>query len=110
MPYKYFAPKEVIGLQDTLVQRLDTARENAGIPFIITSGLRSPAESEKAGGFATDAHVKGWAVDLRCKDSRSRFLIIKGLLLAGFRRIGDEIDHIHADIDPTKDIDVIWRV
>ena len=109
MGYKYFKEKEVIGLKEELVKRLDSAREIAGIPFIITSGLRSPADSIKAGGFGTDAHTGGFAVDLRCRGSRERFLIIKGLIMSGFRRIGDEIDHIHADIDPDKDIDVIWR-
>jgi len=107
--YKYFKEKEVIGLNSDLVHRLDTAREIAGIPFIITSGKRSAEESIRAGGFNTDAHVAGFAVDLRCRDSRSRFLIIKALIASGFNRIGDEIDHIHADIDPTKDVNVIWR-
>lgn len=107
--YKYFTEKEVVGLNERLVQMLDCARDFAGIPFVITSGLRSPAESVKAGGSETDAHVSGFAVDLRCRGSRERFLIIKALISVGFTRIGDEIDHIHADIDPEKDTKVIWR-
>ncbi len=109
MPFKYFKDKEIVGLDLNLVKRLDSAREIAGVPFVITSGLRTPEHSFEVGGSAGDAHTRGFAVDLRCKDSRTRFLIMKGLIMAGFRRIGDEIDHIHADIDPTLDIDVIWR-
>jgi len=109
MDYKYFTAKEVIGLNENLVKMLDQARALAGIPFIITSGLRTPAESVKAGGTDTDAHTGGFAVDLRCRDSRSRFLILKALFAVGFTRIGDEIDHIHCDIDPDKDVQVVWR-
>ena len=107
--YKYFKDSEVKGLDPKLCQMLDQARDIAGIPFIITSGLRSPTKDKELGGTGDGAHTKGLAVDLRCQDSRSRFLILKALFQIGFFRIGDEIDHIHADIDLDLDVNVCWR-
>jgi hypothetical protein len=105
-----FKDSEIVGLQAYLVECLDNARDYAGIPFIITSGLRTSDESIALGGSGNDAHTRGNAVDLRCHDSHSRFLIMRGLIQAGFTRIGDEETHIHADIDNLLPQEVIWRV
>ncbi len=109
MPYKYFKDSEIVGLDIGLVRMLDQARELAGIPFVITSGLRTVAQNEAAGGAPDSAHIRGLAVDLRCRNGRERFLILKALFAVGFVRIGDEVDHIHTDIDITKDLNVLWR-
>lgn len=107
--FKYFKQKEIVGLDIGLVKMLDKAREIAGIPFVITSGLRTEKENRLAGGKPDSAHLLGFAVDLRCRNSRERFLIVKALIYVGFTRIGIEQDHIHTDIDISKDSDVIWR-
>lgn len=106
--FKYFKDSEIVGLDIGLVQMLDRARDFAGIPFIITSGYRSPEYEEGRGRSTTGAHTTGKAVDLRCQDSRSRFLILKALFYVGFVRIGDEVDHIHADICTDRDVNVVW--
>lgn len=108
MKFIYFKESEIIGLDRHLVEMLDNAREYAGIPFIITSGLRTPEHSESVGGSKSDAHTRGLAVDLRCADSVSRFLIVGSLLQAGFVRIGVKSNHVHADIDHTLDQKVFW--
>jgi hypothetical protein len=106
--FKYFKEEEVKDLKYKLVYRLETARELAGIPFIITSGFRSPEEDVAVGASGTSAHTRGLAVDLRCRTSQDRFKIVRALILAGFNRIGDEIDHVHADIDDSLPQDVIF--
>jgi zinc D-Ala-D-Ala carboxypeptidase len=106
--YKYFKQDEITGLDTELVEMLDKAREVAGIPFIITSGLRSEIKNCEVGGVMDSAHCKGLAVDLSCKTSDARFLIIKGLLVAGFNRIGLYTTHIHTDIDKTKPQNIIY--
>lgn len=109
-PFKHFKESEIIGLQIKLVQMLELAREIAKIPFIITSGVRTEEHNKKVGGVPNSSHTKGLAVDLKCNDSRTRFLIISSLMQAGFKRIGAESDHVHADIDALKDQNVLWRV
>lgn len=98
----YFQENEIKGLDKRLVSMLDIARGMAQIPFVITSGFRTPEENKEIGGAPDSAHLKGLAVDLRCWNSTERFLIVKSLLKTGFKRIEVCQDHIHADIDETK--------
>lgn len=107
-PLNYFKPEEVEGLMPELIDKLNTARHVAGVPFVITSGKRSPESNEKAMGVETSSHLSGLAVDLSVSDGASRFAILKGLLAAGFVRIGAYDAHVHADLDTTKPQNVLW--
>jgi len=106
--WAFFTDIEVAGLDNELVARLDTARKVAGVPFRITSGLRTCAANEAAMGVESSSHIKGLAVDLAVSDSVSRFAILKGLIDAGFVRIGVYEKHCHADVDLSKPQKVIW--
>jgi len=90
------------------VVSLDNARAEAGIPFIITSGYRCPDHNAEVGGISSSAHVRGYAVDIECDGSRSRYKIITALKAEGFNRIGIAGDFIHADKDPDKSANVMW--
>ena len=87
----------------TLVDLLDEARQFAGIPFVITSGIRAPRDEND-----TSSHVTGKAVDIRAPTSRHRHRIVEALLLVGIDRIGVYDRHIHADVDKTKPRFVMW--
>lgn len=108
MRLKWFKDKEVEGLDKHFAEMLDHARENAGVPFVITSGFRTDIENTAAGGVPGSSHVQGLAADIRANDSRTRFCVVSGLMTAGFRRIGIYDKHVHADFDETKEQDVIW--
>lgn len=82
-----------------LLDMLQEARTEAGVPFVITSGYRPGDDG---------AHGRRLAVDIRCSESRPRFRILRGLILAGFNRIGIYDQHIHADCDPDLDQEVVW--
>lgn len=100
--YNFFNPEQdpkMIGVSDDVMKILDAARYNANIPFIITSGLRTPAESIAAGGYATDPHTKGLAVDILCENDTDQYLIVNGAVQAGFKRIGLGKSHVHLDIE-----------
>ena len=87
--------------------KLDQAREYANIPFIINSAYRGP-EHPLSIKNPTSSHIKGLAVDIKAKDSRTRFLILDALIQVGFTRIGIADTFIHVDSDIDKSQNVIW--
>ena len=103
---KYFKGIEE-NMNVDFLAKLDEAREYAGIPFIINSAYRSPQHPESIKN-PTSSHIKGLAVDISVKDSRTRFLILDALLAVGFSRIGVADSFIHVDLDFSKSQNVIW--
>ena len=87
---------------------LDEARDLAGIPFPLSSAYRCPKHNKAVGGVPTSAHTRGYAVDIRCVDSHSRFVMLQALLEAGFRRVELAPTWIHVDNDPDKPRDVAF--
>jgi len=113
--WKYFSLREFrcrccgkVEIDPELVDRLDKAREIAGVPFFITSGYRCPKHNAEVGGSPTSAHLKGKAADIRVHNNYDRYKILEGLIKAGFKRIGIAEKFIHADIDETKPQYVVW--
>ncbi len=90
------------------LNRLDQARESAGIPFVLNSAYRSPAHDKSKGRSGTGAHTLGRAVDIRCNTSANRWKIVSALIAAGFTRIGVASTYIHADDSPNHAQNVIW--
>ena len=94
-------------MNEDFLAKLDEAREYANIPFIINSAYRSPEHPESIKN-PSSSHIKGLAVDISVKDSRTRFLILDALLVVGFNRIGISETFIHVDSDLDKSQSVIW--
>lgn len=112
MAYKHFnnlQDPKIIGLDNKLMVLLDNARTMADIPFRITSGKRDIFTNTEAGGVKDSSHLKGLACDIECENSTQRFYIIRGALIAGFKRIGIGKGHIHLDIDLEKPQNVIFN-
>ena len=95
-------------MDPVLMVMLHRARKMAGVAFPISSAFRDPDHNAAAGGADNSAHTQGKAVDIRCHDSRTRFLMKKALYGAGFRRIGQYDRHIHVDVDDSLPQDVEW--
>ena len=115
--YKYFKTREFDSpdkpgtgelMEPSVIEALDVARDIAGFPFIITSGVRTVQANKDAGGSPRSSHLLGWAADIKVVSSRKRFLMMEALLDAGFHRFGIGADYIHVDMDPNKDPNVIW--
>lgn len=96
-------------MKESTLEMLDAARGYAGVAFVITSGYRTKEHNRKVGGVDSSAHTRGYAVDIRCTESRKRFLILRALLSAGFNRIGVASTFLHCDNDPEKPENVIWK-
>lgn len=100
--YKWFSAAEVAKwkLKPELWVALDKMRDLANTPFIITSGLRTPAENAAVGGKPNSAHLKGLACDIACTDNLKRTLMIRGILNSGIPVfLEDAVKHLHVDID-----------
>ena len=95
-------------MSEAFMDRRDTARGTAGIPFRINSGYRCIAHNAEVGGKSTSSHLKGLAVDINVISSLARFNILRGLILAGFKRIGVGPRFIHVDEDTNKAQEVTW--
>lgn len=116
--FKYFKVSEFLcpccGQGDdvisyTFMQKLDNAREIAGVPFKITSGYRCQSHNATLpNSKSTSSHIKGVACDIHVKGSVERFAIVNGLIKAGFTRIGIGRDFIHVDQDFKKPPYVMW--
>lgn len=98
--YEFFSEYEVKRwkLKPELFIKLDIARREAGIPFIITSGLRTLEHNKLVGGASNSTHLTGLGCDLRAETDEQRYSILRGLYKANFARIGIYKNHIHVDI------------
>ena len=103
---KYFKNIEE-NMNADFLNKLDEAREYAGIPFVINSAYRSPTHPLSIKN-PTSSHIKGLAVDIRCNTSRNRFIVLDALIAVGFNRIGIADTFIHVDLDLSKSDNVIW--
>jgi uncharacterized protein YcbK (DUF882 family) len=101
----YFKPEEFAckccrehPMNADFLAMLEKAREIAGVPFVITSGYRCPKHNAAIGS-STQNHTSGKAADIEAVNGPVRGKILKGLYLAGFRRIGISFkdNFIHAD-------------
>lgn len=92
-------------MNPAFLDRLDEARNLAGVPFVITSGYRCPTHN-RAVGSTSDNHTKGIAADIRCVDSNTRYKIVSGLIKLGFSRIGLHKRFVHVDMNDR--LDAIW--
>jgi hypothetical protein len=97
-------------MSSDLLRLLYPARTKADVPFPINSAFRCQRHNDAIGGVKDSAHCLGYAVDIRCDNSGDRFKILRGLILAGFKRIGIYDWGLHADCDPSKPQGVIWII
>lgn len=105
---RYFKEIDDGNMDQEFLLKLDRAREVAQIPFVINSAWRSVEKNKEVGGKSNSSHLKGLAVDISVTDSRSRFIVLKALIQAGFNRIGVAKTFIHVDDDKDKDPEVVW--
>tara|TARA_R100001443_G_scaffold88007_1_gene94515 strand:- start:1018 stop:1368 length:351 start_codon:yes stop_codon:yes gene_type:complete len=94
-------------MKTDFLEMLDFAREEAEIPFKITSGFRTEEHNKKVGGVENSSHLKGCAADISCTSSSQRSIIIRSLINVGFTRLGIANSFIHVDNDADKP-DAIW--
>jgi uncharacterized protein YcbK (DUF882 family) len=84
----------------TFLEMLDNARGISGVPYIIRSGYRCFSHNKAIGSTSTN-HIRGLAADIETLDGPTRGKVLRGLYLAGFRRVGISFakGFVHADIN-----------
>ncbi len=91
------------------MKKLKTAEADCPFDFKINSGMRCKAHNARvAGASKKSSHTKGYAVDIKVRNSWERFLVLRALIKAGFTRIGVAKTFIHADDDIDKPKEVLW--
>lgn len=95
-------------MQPVFMQKLDVARAMAGIPFVITSGFRTPAHNRRVGGAINSAHMRGFAADIAVQNDEQFTKIATACFLAGFRRFGVMKNALHVDCDPQLKSPALW--
>lgn len=104
--YRYFDNKEfemctpscsLSNMSQSFMNRLDMAREIAGIPFVLNCAYRSVSWDKLHGRSGNSYHTLGRAVDIRCLSSKERYKIVAALLKSGFTGIGVNKTFIHVD-------------
>lgn len=115
LDFEMCTPKcSISAMSDAFMNRLQYARDLAGIPFVLNSAYRSSDYDKSKGRTGTGFHTLGHAVDIKCTSSRDRYKILNACLLAGFSGIGIGPTFIHVDdrysVDGTdsKNVPVIW--
>ena len=103
----------VADVSSYFMKKLQTARDYSRIPYSISSGCRCPSHNTEIGGDKNSEHIttmfkKCMGADIAVRDDRERFLILKGLILAGFKRIGIYEKHIHAGAKHNAPQKVAW--
>jgi len=95
-------------MDPAFLNMLDNARSRAGVWFVVNSGYRCPKHNAEVYGTKTSSHQIGVAADIKCTNSRDRFLMIEALIHVGFKRIKPAPRFIHVDFDLMKDQEVMW--
>lgn len=90
------------------VRKLHKARLIADVPFVINSGVRTISHNKKVGGVSNSSHLYGYAVDIRVRNNKDRYIILSALMDVGFNRFGIGKYFIHVDDDPNKPSNLIW--
>ena len=91
-----------------LLQMLNRTRELAGIPMTVNSGPRCEQYNIDSKGAKYSEHIEGKGADIKCLDSRSRMLIVRAAIQAGFTRIGIAKTFVHLGCSETNDQLVMW--
>jgi len=99
---------EKVKIESRLIELLDALREHMGKPIVITSAYRCHVHNRRIGGVPNSAHVRGYAVDVKCTNSLDRQKMLEFLLSRGVERIGIHPAFIHFDLDPNKPSPRVW--
>lgn len=105
---RYFQPNEfkrctpsctVEQMDIAFLEKLDSARCVAQVPFVLLSAYRSPEHDRSKGRSGKGYHTLGRAVDVKCVDGQTRWRIVYACLRLSLS-VGIYPTFIHIDNRP----------
>ena len=98
------------GLRRGFGDKIEDAREKAGIAFRVRSGRRCHYWNTLQGGKSDSEHLYGEGMDIETNDSFTRWKVITAAIRAGIRRIGVGATFVHlGDGLSHKPFPVMWN-
>ena len=91
--------------------KLNRARDEAGIPFNISSGCRCEQHNKNEGGKPNSDHLCNPAcegADIKIRNGLERFKVVDAAFKAGFKRIGIAKTFVHLGNRQTNPQVVLW--
>ena len=86
----------LVKLSPRLLQMLETLREEARMPLVVTSGYRCPDHNRRVGGAAHSLHLDGCAADILAAPEAQKRLFAMARSI-GFSQVicGDHKKYLH---------------
>lgn len=97
------------GMKTNFLNKLDEARELAGIPFRVNSGYRCWKHNLEVKGSPTSSHLTGWAADIRVGSDHHRFKMVLAAMRTEIHGIGVYTSFLHLACDPDKSQERLFR-
>ncbi len=88
--------------------KLQQARTESQVPFIINSGTRCEKHNKIVGGTINSEHLTGEAADISTSNSHIRYKIIQAAISVGFTRIGVAETFVHLGNKINRPQQVLW--
>ena len=96
------APNSGRKMDTSMVNILYQIELRTGENIHINTAYRTRSRNSNVGGAEKSRHMRGEAVDIRCKDESLRYDLIKTAMDLGIERIGIDRRFIHLDLGKGK--------
>ena len=102
------------GVEDYLVEKLQCMRDyirmkyRINLVFTIMSGCRCSKHNRNEGGTEMSDHLTGEGVDIKCKTSNHRYMIIDAALQCHVYRVGPHKSFVHIGVGRHNPQQVLW--
>lgn len=95
---------EVDQMEPSFMEQIERMRSFSGVPMHINSAYRSKEYELSKGRSGLSYHTKGRAIDIRCKDSVTRYMLVSACMLFTSLSMVIHPTYIHFDDRPTSKV------
>lgn len=91
-------------MDDSFMQQIERMRTFSGVPMVVNSAYRSKEYELSKGRSGLSYHTKGRALDIKCKDSVTRYKLVSACMLFTSLSMVIHPTYIHFDDRPTNKV------